>query len=173
MYEKNRIASFSGLGHFYGQAENPIQEIKAALPPSIAIDTKEVKQQIANPRDYIPKKTDIVGWAAARNYLRRPVGSAPRVTPIQKAKGGVYWTPSGPKFSQKDVPGGSKAENVPAPEITMKPSVSVVRDKPRIELPPIDMPTEASFKGLGEWSSTKIMVPVLCLLIAGFLLYRR
>lgn len=173
MYEKNRIASFSGLGKYYGQAENPVQEIKDALPPSVAIDTKEVKQKVSNPRDYIPKKTDVVGWAAARKYLRRPVGSAPKVAPIQKAKGGVYWTPSGPKFSQKNVPGGGRAENVPALEIILKPSVSMVRDKPRIELPPIDMPTEASFKGLGDWPAAKIGIPVLCLIIVGFLLYRR
>lgn len=173
MYEKNRTASFNGLGKYYGQAENPVQEIRAALPPSIAIDAREVKQKVVNPQDYIPRKTDIVGWAAARKYLRRPVGSGPKATPIVKARGGVYWTPTGPKFSQKDVPGGSKAENVPAPEVVMKPSASMVRDKPRIELPPIDMPTEASFKGLGEWSATKIAVPVLCLLIVGFLLYRR
>lgn len=173
MYEKNRIASFSGLGKYYGQVENPVQEIKDALPASIAIDTKEVKQKISNPRDFIPRKADIVDWAAARKYLRRPVGSAPKVAPTIKMKGGVYWTPSGPKFSQKDVPGGSKAENVPAPEVTLKPRVSLVRDKPRIELPPIDMPTEASFKGLGEWSAAKIGIPVLCLIIVGFLLYRR
>ena len=174
MYEKNLISSFSGLGQYYGQAENPVQEIKAALPPGVAIDTKEVKQRISNPLDYIPRKTDIVDWAAARKYLRRPIGSAPKVKPVTKIRGGVYWTPTGPKFSQKPVIGGSKAENVPAPEIILKPTVSVARDKPRMNLPPIEMPTEESFKGIGEWSAgAKIGLPVLCLIIVGFLLYRR
>jgi hypothetical protein len=173
MYEKNRFSSFNGLGHYYGQTETPLKEMQSVLPPSIAIDTKEVKEQIQDPANYIPQKNDVIGWEAARKFLRRPVGSAPKVTPVPKTKGGVYWTAGGPKFSQKPISGGGRAENVQAPEVVLKPTVSIVRDKPRIDLPPIQMPSESSFKGLGELSVVKVGLPVLCLIIVGFLLYRR
>jgi len=173
MYEKNPFSSFNGLGQYYGQAETPLQEMQSVLPPSIAVDTGEVTQQIQNPASYIAKKGTDLNWMGARNFLRRPVGSAPKTKPTAKAKGGVYWTGTGPKFSQKPIAGGSRAENVQAPEVVLRPSVSVVRDKPRIDLAPVEMPSEASFKGLGELSPIKIGLPVLCLIIVGFLLYRR
>jgi len=130
-------------------------------------------EQVQDPQDFIPQKTDVVGWRAARAFLKRPIGSAPRVKPVAKTKGVVYWTSSGPKFSKDPVKGGAQAENVSAPEIIMKPRVSIVRDKPQIELPPILMPTADTFKGWGDWTPTKVGLPVLCLLIVGFLLYRR
>jgi hypothetical protein len=173
MYEKNHFPSFSGLGQYYGQTESPLKEMQSVLPPSVAVDSLEVEQEVKNPMDYISKNKVDLGWRGARKFLRRPIGSAPKTAPVAKAQGGVYWTGGGPKFSQKPVKGGAQAETVQAPEKVFRPSVSVVRDKPRINLAPIEMPTEASFQGLGELSPLKIGVPVLCLLIVGFLLYRR
>ncbi|RJR09563.1 hypothetical protein C4588_04765 [Candidatus Parcubacteria bacterium] len=172
MYEKNRISSFSGLGAYYGE-ESPVQEIKSALPPSVAIDTGEVKQEVKRPEDYIPKKTDIVGWMGARKYLRRPRGSAPFATPIKKIEGDVYWTKTGPKFSQKSINGGNRAERVPAPVLKLRPNIKFIRDKPKIALPPVEMPSATSFEGLGDYNNFKIILPVLGLIVAGILLYRR
>lgn len=172
MYEKNRFKSYNGLARYYGQVD-PVTEIKDALPASVAVDTEEVQQKIVDPSKYIPKPAVDLNWMAARRYLKRPIGSAPKVPPVKKAKGDVYWTATGPKFSQGAVKDASKAEKVPPPEPVWKPNITVVRDKPKIDLPPIEMPTEESFKGLGEWNSPKIILPVLGLIIGACLLYKR
>lgn len=172
MYVKNKINSFSGLGNYYGQTETPVQQIDNALPISIGVDTKEVKELPKSANDFIPKHTPRLNWMQSRKYLRRPPNSAPKTTPVAKMHGGVYWTASGPKFSQSNIKEGSQAVSVSAPETVWKPSITVVRDKPQISLPPIEMP--AVFNGLGEIpSSVKIGVPVLCLIVGAFLLYRR
>lgn len=182
MYVKNKITSYSGLGKHYGQADTPNQMIENALPISVSIDAKEVRElppvekkpKIYNASHFIPKQNPIFGWMGARKYLQRPVGSAPQVAPLPKMKGGVFWTTGGPKFSQTNVIGGAKAESVPAPETVWKPSIAVVRDKPKIDLPAIEIPSAADFAGLGELSTTiKIGLPVLCLLVGIFLLYRK
>ena len=173
MYEKNRFKSYNGLERYYGQTESAVQEVKDTLPVSVAVDTEEVKQKFVDPQKFIPAKTGDLNWMQARKYLRRPVGSAPKVNPVSKAKGDVYWTAKGPKFSDEAIKDASKAEKVPPPEPVWKPNIRVVRDKPKIELPPIEMPTEAAFQGLGEWSSPKILLPVLGLIIGACLLYRR
>jgi hypothetical protein len=92
---------------------------------------------------------------------------------VSPSKVKVYWTPSGPMFDEKQFPGGKLAERIAAPQPAAKSNVKLVRDRPSINLSPIEMPTEATFLGLGELAPTKVILPVLGLIIVGFLLYRR
>lgn len=171
MYEKNTRASFDGLGRYFGQP-NPDEVINESLPVSVAVDTQELSQKMEDPRKYIPTPTAVVDWMGARKYLKRPRGSAPRVQPITKMGIDVYWTTHGPKFSKVPVAAGATAEKVSRPEPTWIPSVSVVRDRPHIDLPPIVMPT--GLQGLGESATNpRCGLAVLGLIIVGILLYRR
>lgn len=91
---------------------------------------------IVDPKQYIPRKYDILNADQASLYLKRPADS--RQPPKTKAKkGGVYWTGSGPQYSIKKIKAGKKAEKVPAPKIKFRPNVEIVRDLPKLDLTPI------------------------------------
>lgn len=167
MYIQKRNTSYNGLGQYYG-AQDPVQ---AALPASVAIDSEEVKQTTLDPNQYIPAKPVTVSTWEAMKIMRRPIGSHPKTKVTEKAAGKVFWSKGKPTFSRGTIK-GEVAERVPKPTIKLKPNVKVVRDKPRLQLAPIEMPTEESFKGLGELSRSNLILVVLGLIIAGVVLYR-
>ena len=140
---------------------------------------------IVDPKQYIPRKYDILNADQASLYLKRPADS--RQPPKTKAKkGGVYWTGSGPQYSRKKIKAGKKAEKVPAPKIKFRPNVEIVRDLPKIELSPIPeqkappkVPPKAkpTPKEMGGFSESKkgglLPLLVLGLLIIGLVSYNK
>jgi len=131
---------------------------------------------IVDPRTYIPKKTDIINADQASLYLQKP--SERKLSKIQKQKeGGVYWTDRGPTYATKKIKTGKKAEKVPAPKIKFRPDVKVLRDLPKLSLPPIQkppLPKPKTMQGFANVGENKLpLLVVLSLLIVGLVLYNR
>jgi len=115
MYVGNTLGSYGGLSDAWGFGDT--------------------KPSIVDPKQYIPQKHDILNADQASLYLKRPGDRKPPAT--KNTKGGVYWTNTGPQFSNKKIKIGKKAEKVPAPKIKFRPNVEVVRDLPKLDLAPV------------------------------------
>lgn len=144
----------------------------------------------ANPEDYIPKKPkDITKkqlvWGSPALRWVEELAKLKDQKADQTSAQNVWWTATGPRYGQK-VSGGSRAERVAKPKKDYKAAVKVVRDMPKLNLPPIEMPEGAqagaeqavakleaeTAAGFGEAGSSKLPYIVLGLIILG-ILYNR
>ena len=141
-----------------------MKELEKELPKS----APSRSPSLVNPEDYIPKPKEIIGANEAMRFLKRPQGA--RGGQPSRIKGKVYWTPSGPQFSQEEIKGGGTAEAVPPPVIKLRPNVSVVRDMPALKnLAPVETsapaPAAPALQGFGETKTINwVSVAVLGLL---------
>ena len=173
MYVSNNLGSYGGLGSAWGEAagkaavaansnasakamaklvsDDPAKDIESELPASVAVDS--LRMSLKDPLDFIPRREKIVGGFEAMQILRRPHGA--RGGPAKQIKGRVYWTQSGPQFSQKVIKNGKTAEKVQPPVINLRPNVRVIRDLPVLKsLAPIETSAPAkpaaALQGFGE-----------------------
>lgn len=190
MYMSNNLGGYGGLGSAWGNAAgkaeaannaaasadalikkvttDPVAELKSELPPSISEDNVQ-PGAVRDPQDFIPKPKKIVGAFQAMQILTRPKGL--RGGQPKKTKGRVYWTATGPKFSENTVQGGETAERVPPPVIKLRPNVKVVRDLPALKnLEPLQAPSP--LQGFGDTKSlgwgTIAVLGLLSLMIFGY-----
>lgn len=186
-YTNSRLGGYSGLGSMWGEAketpEGAIAKIKAAAkggPKANAI--KPVEKELS-PKDtvdisrqaeyFISKTKPVLNSFEAENYLKAPYGS--QVNSPNHIKGKVYWTPEGPKFTQKKNYQGRTAETVGPPDIKLKPNIKIVRDLPTIpNLEPIKMPPAPKSGALQGFfgEATKSKWPLIIVLGLLFLLLR-
>jgi hypothetical protein len=117
MYEFGDLKNYDGLGRVWG------------------FSGAKFKEKLVNPEDYIPKKRKKLEPDEALAFVRRE--EAQKKSSRKKTEGGVYWTGSGPEFSRRELKGAKKAEKVPMPKKVFRPKVKIVRDLPKVKLPPV------------------------------------
>lgn len=147
MYTTNNLGLYGGLGKSWGA--QPV---------------------ITNPEDFIPKKGKKITyhqaslWATGKPGLKTPKEKVP--------KGDVYWTKGGPQYSKKKVKGGGLLKTVPKVVKKKQKDIAVVRDLPKVSLPPLTLPSLPSTPlgdfGFGSkkcWMVAALGLGVLCLII--------
>lgn len=127
MYIRNNLGSFGGLNSFWGGEGDAKEVVK---------EVEEEKDRLVDPKTYIPKKSVHMGADAASQYLKSL--NETRQNTRANVKGGVYWASTGPTFSEKSIKGASQAELVPKPQIKFNPNIKIVRDLPKVDLPPVE-----------------------------------
>jgi hypothetical protein len=96
----------------------------------------------------IPKKTPDLSADQATYYLRNFSIAQGYTNPKLQAVGNIYWMKSGPPhFSKKPVLGGKMASEVLPPKIKKILRTHVVRDLPKLDLAPIEVPAPKDTKG--------------------------
>ena len=154
---------------------------------------ESAKPLYAKPEDFIPKKHEILNGDQASLYLKKPKmrKAALEKKMQQQRKAGVYWTSSGPTYTtsklMKVIKTGKQSEKVPPPKVKFRPDVYVVRDLPKVKLPPVPgvqaaaktppknkIPLTKSMEGLADTSARNILPAlVLGLVLISILRYNK